>query len=108
MNHLTEEIKHKAKELRKDYPTLSVYESLNLAVKIQKNQLYARANVISEENHDYPPALEAIAMSLGYTNRGFTGGYFDNEEITITGYLEEINEYIKAIADKLPEDIDQY
>ena len=66
MNYLTEEVKHKAKELRKDYPTLSVYESLNLAAKIQKNELYARANVIAPDN-GYPTALESIAINLGET-----------------------------------------
>ena len=108
MEYLTTQIKDKAKELRKDYPTLSVYESLNLATKIQKNELYAKANVISEEEYGYPPVLEAIAITLGYTNKGFTGGYFDHDELSVTGYLEEINQSIEAIADKLPDDADQY
>ena len=64
MEYLTNQIKDKAKELRKDYPTLSVYESLNIAAKIQKNELYARANVIAPDN-EYPGALESIAINLG-------------------------------------------
>ena len=43
MEHLTDQIKDKAKELRKDYPTLSVYESLKIAVDLQRNKLYERA-----------------------------------------------------------------
>ena len=108
MNYLTEEVKSEAKKLRQDLPTLSVYESLKIAVDLQRNKLYAKANVISQKDDDYPVALEAIAMSLGYTNRGFMGGYLDNNEMTITGYLEEIDLKINAIADKLPNDIDQY
>ena len=102
MNYLTDEVKDKAKELREDYPTLSVYESLKIAAKIQTNELYAKANVISEEEHDYPPALEAIAISLGYRNRDFIGGYFVHNENTVTDFLEEINQNIETIADKLP------
>ena len=60
MEYLTTQIKDKAKELRKDYPTLSVYESLNLAAKIQKNELYAKANYFEEINDN----IEAIADKL--------------------------------------------
>ena len=108
MEYLTTQIKDKAKELRNYYPKLSLYESLNLAAKIQKNELYAKANVISEEENAYPPVLEAIAISLGYTNRDFIGGYFSHNEHTLAGFLQEINDNIEAIADKLPDDADQY
>ena len=66
MNYLTDEVKDKAKKLRQDLPTLSVYESLKIAVDLQRNELYAKANVIAPDN-EYPGALESIAINLGET-----------------------------------------
>ena len=63
MNHLTEEVKAEAKKLRKDLPTLSVYESLKIAVDLQRNELYAKANVIPRDN-EHPSALEYLAINL--------------------------------------------
>ncbi len=55
------------KDLKLDYPKLSDFEVLNLAVQIERNQiLLAGLNVSRQDN--YPSALEAIAISLGYTN----------------------------------------
>ena len=43
--------------------TLSSYEILDIAIKIQKNELYARANVIGN-GYPMPSALEYIVMKL--------------------------------------------
>lgn len=65
-----------------DYPKLSDYELLNLAIQIQRNQiLQAGLNVSSQDK--YPSALEAIAISLGYTD--------DQFKQTITQVLQERN-----------------
>ena len=63
MNYLTDEVKAEAKQLRQELPTLSVYESLKIAVDLQRNRLYVKANVISKSD-TYVPALESIATSL--------------------------------------------
>jgi hypothetical protein len=69
-------------DLKLDYPKLSEYELLNLAIQIQRNQiLQAGLNVSSQDK--YPSALEAIAISLGYTD--------DQFKQTITQVLQEKN-----------------
>jgi len=68
------------KDLKLDYAKLSDFEVLNLAVQIQRNQiLQAGLNVSAKDQ--YPSALEAIAISLGYTN--------DQFKRTITEVLKE-------------------
>ena len=70
------------KELKLDYPKLSDFEVLNIALQMQRNQiLQAGLNVNSQDK--YPSALEAIAISLGYTNGQF--------KRTITEVLQERN-----------------
>jgi len=49
------------KELRLDYPKLTDFEALQLAVQMQRNEIMKRAFVISSSD-DYPSALEKIAM----------------------------------------------
>ena len=71
------------KDLKLDYPKLSDFEVLNLAIQIQRNQiLQAGLNVSSSDKH--PSALEAIAISLGYTDNQF--------KRTITEVLQERNQ----------------
>jgi hypothetical protein len=71
------------KDLKLDYPKISDYEVLDLAIQIQRNQiLQAGLNVSSQDK--YPSALEAIAISLGYTN--------DQFKQTITEVLKEKNQ----------------
>jgi hypothetical protein len=53
-----------ARDLRTDVLSLTDYESLDLAIKIQKNELYKRANVLVDEQLSVPSALEKIAMEL--------------------------------------------
>lgn len=56
---------------------------MTLAVQIERNQiLQAGLNVSSQDNH--PSALEAIGISLGYTNTPF--------KQTITEVLQERNQ----------------
>lgn len=55
-----------AEELKEDYPKLSDFERLTLAVQIERNKfLQAGLNVC--RNNSTPGALEAIAISLGFT-----------------------------------------
>jgi hypothetical protein len=69
-------------DLKLDYPKLSDYELMNLAIQIQRNQiLQAGLNVSSQDK--YPSALEAIAICLGYTDEQF--------KQTITQVLQEKN-----------------
>lgn len=54
-----------AKEFKKDYPKLTDYEALSLAIQKQKNQiLIAGFNISRTDKH--PASLEAIAIQLGY------------------------------------------
>jgi hypothetical protein len=57
-----------AKELRLDFPNLTLYEALTLAVQIQRNNILENGLAVSRTDKT-PPALEAIAMSLGYSNQ---------------------------------------
>jgi len=69
-----------AKELKKDYPKLSDFELLSLAIQIERNQLIENGLSISRLDK-HPPSLEAIAIALGYTN--------DQIKETITDVLRE-------------------
>ena len=58
------------KDLKLDYPKLTDFEVLNLAIQIQRNQiLQGGFNVSYTDSH--PSALEAIAIALGYTDGQF-------------------------------------
>lgn len=61
---ITNDIKELAKELKDNYK-LTDYESLDLALKAEHNDILKRAFVITSSD-DVPTALEAIASSLGY------------------------------------------
>ncbi len=67
------------KDLKMDYPKLTDYEALNLAIQIQRNQILVGAFNVSY-NDSYPSALTSIAIALGYT-----GGQFQD---TITEVLK--------------------
>ncbi len=54
-----------AGELMEDYPKLTEFEILKLAIEIQRNEIFrAGLNVSSTDSH--PSALEALAMAVGY------------------------------------------
>lgn len=58
------------KDLKLDYPKLTDYEVLNLAIQIQRNQILESAfNVSYTDKH--PSALEAVAIALGHTDGQF-------------------------------------
>lgn len=59
-----------AKELKMDYPKLSDFELLSLAIQIERNQLLENGLNISRSNK-YPASLEAIAIALGYSGEPF-------------------------------------
>ena len=53
------------KGLKQDYPKLTDYELLSIAVQQQRNEiLVAGLNISRTDNH--PSALEAIAIQTGY------------------------------------------
>lgn len=56
-----------AKELRKDYPKLSDFEILSLAIQIERNYLIENGLNVSK-NDSHPASLEAIAIAMGFTN----------------------------------------
>jgi hypothetical protein len=58
------------KDLKLDYPKLTDYEVLNLAIQIQRNQILESGFNVSYTNK-HPSALEAIAIALGYTDAQF-------------------------------------
>jgi hypothetical protein len=59
-----------AKELKANYPTLTEFERLSLAIQIERNQLLENGLNISK-NDRHPASLEAIAIALGYTDEQF-------------------------------------
>lgn len=69
-----------ATDLRSDYQDLTQFETLTLAIQIQKNQILENAFNVSRTDQN-PSAFEAIAIALGYTN--------DQFKQTITEVLKE-------------------
>ncbi|PPK75932.1 hypothetical protein B0F87_10419 [Methylobacter tundripaludum] len=58
-----------AKELKLDYPKLTEFEALNLAIGMQRNEIFrVGLNVSSDDS--YPSALEALAIALGFHSSG--------------------------------------
>lgn len=55
------------KDLKNDYPKLSNYELLSLAIQIERNQLIENGLVVSTDDKN-PSGLEAIAIALGFEN----------------------------------------
>jgi len=70
-----------AKQLKADYPKLTEFEVLSLAVQIERNEILENGLVVSPDDKN-PSGLEAIGIALGHT-----GGQFQN---TITNVLTEI------------------
>jgi len=60
-----------AEELKEDYPKLSDFELLTLAIQIERNQLLENGLNVSR-NDSCPSSLEAIAISLGYSDKSQT------------------------------------
>lgn len=60
-------IRNLTKSIQQEYK-LSDYEALNIALKIEENELFRKTHVISS-NDEYPSALEKIAMELENNNK---------------------------------------
>lgn len=82
MNTKIENLNKIVKGLLLDYPKLSEFESLSLAIQIQRNQLLENGLNISTTDK-YPSALEAISIALGYTGE---------RSRTITDILKDISD----------------
>jgi hypothetical protein len=66
-------------ELKEDFPKLSDFERLSLAIQIERNQLLENGLNISRVN-THPASLEAIAIALGFSS--------NRHQPTITQVLE--------------------
>ena len=67
MPNLEREVKETAQYLRADHKSLTEFEALSLAVKIQHNRVLEDAFLVGRSE---PSALEAIAMELGAAKEG--------------------------------------
>jgi hypothetical protein len=70
-----------ARELKLNHPKLTEYEILNLSIQIERNEILENGLVVSS-NDNVPSGIEAIAISLGYTDGQF--------KRTITDILTEM------------------
>ena len=59
---ISTDAKNLAVSIQKEY-SLTNYEALDIALKVEANELFRRANVISSDD-SYPSALEKIAIEL--------------------------------------------
>ena len=75
-----------AKYIKLDYPKLSDFQILSLAIQIESNQILENGLVVSTNNKT-PAGLESIAISLGSKDNQFN--------ITITDVLLEILNWLK-------------
>jgi len=67
------------KDLKLDYPKLTEFELLTLAIQIERNQILENGLVVGNSN---PSGLEAIAYALGFKG--------EQIEYTITDALRDI------------------
>ena len=81
MKIIIEDYSRIAKQLREEYPKLSDFEILSLAIQTERNQILENGLVVSSSDR-YPSGLEAIAIALG-----FNGEQLD---VTITDVLKDI------------------
>ncbi|SHJ66373.1 hypothetical protein [Bacteroides stercorirosoris] len=82
-------------DLKLDYPKLSDYELLSIAVQMQRNDIL-KAGLTVFETDGTPPALEAIAIQLGMKPEK----EWRQTRGTILYELSEIKETLDKIADK--------
>ncbi len=74
------------KGLKLDYPKLTDFERLSLAIQMQRNQILKAGFVI---NSSGPNGLEAIAISLGYSYNSVSGNI--NERLSeISSAIEDL------------------
>lgn len=89
------DIKDYCRDLKSDYPKLSDFEVLSLAVQMQRNDIL-RTGLTVFQSDDNPPALEAIAIQLGFAPQGGRG-YLPG---TILSELSDIKDLLEKIAEK--------
>lgn len=82
-------------DLKLDYPKLSDYELLSIAVQMQRNDIL-KAGLNVTQSDERPTSLEAIAMQLGITG----DGAIDDEPGSILFELGFIREELEKIANK--------
>lgn len=70
-----------ARNLKSEYPKMSDFEILSLAIQIERNQILENGLNVST-NDKSPSALEAISIALGYDDSQF--------KTTITDVLKDI------------------
>lgn len=82
-------------DLKLDYPKLSDYELLSIAVQMQRNDIL-KAGLTVFKTGGTPPALEAIAIQLGMKPEG------ERRQMpgTIPYELSEIKDTLDKIVDK--------
>jgi hypothetical protein len=83
-----------ADDLMRDYPSLTEYEALTLAIGMRKNDILKSAFMVNSDN-DYPVAFEAIAMALGFDNARGSG----NIAKSIDSIADSISSLSEAISD---------
>lgn len=69
MMPLTTEVTEIAKDVLRENPKISIYESLTIAVQIQRNRLLKDGLGIHDPKLEIPTNLQAIAIALGYEKR---------------------------------------
>lgn len=60
-----------AKGLKNDHPEMSDFEILSLAIQIERNAILENGLGVSS-NDESPSYLEAIAITLGYSDKEYT------------------------------------
>ncbi|SDX58611.1 hypothetical protein [Flavobacterium degerlachei] len=53
------------RELKVNYPKLTEFEILTLAIQIERNEILENGLVVSSKDNE-PTGIEAIAIALGY------------------------------------------
>lgn len=82
--------------LKSDFPKLSDYERLNIAVQMQKNDILISGLGISETN-EQPAFIEAVAIELGMSPLGRSiPGSVSYEIGRIADAIEELPENMRS------------
>lgn len=68
MNSKIEDYSTIAKQLKNNYPKLSEFEALSLAIQIERNQILENGLVVSKSDKTRS-GLEAIGIALGFTEK---------------------------------------
>lgn len=94
MKMLTGDVREIATTLLKQDWVLSDFEVLQIAVKIQQNQILSEAFGVTDSNK-YPKFLEAIALGIGFDKNQ------DNQ--SIANSIEFLTETLRVSLDEIKE-----